>query len=88
MKETPNSWYIPVADMKKAERQRQRNKDIDRYNGRKKSKTLCHCLDCNRVYCRADYIFKKDRDNCFHEYYEEGSMPTYGLEKKQCKGCK
>ena len=73
-------WAIPDVEIREGMRRR-REDDYEKIH------KLKFCSDCNRVYKKADFIFRQYR-NIKEEHYGPGLMPTYGLERKQCLGCK
>ena len=54
----------------------------------KKPNAMYHCKKCGLVYKNANFVYRQYREDCGEEYYPRDSMPTYGLEKKDCLKCK
>ena len=79
-----NDWYIPKTTMDEAEKNR---KGKDKRWG-KKPNAMYHCKKCGLVYKNANFVYRQYREDCEEEYYPRDSMPTYGLEKKDCLKCK
>jgi len=78
-------WAVPIGTMKDACNNRdKRDRNVEAREGHHKLK---YCTDCSRVYKKADFILRKHR-SIREEHYDEGLMPTYGLNRKQCLGCK
>ena len=77
-------WAIPIRSMKESQRHTQKQeRDEEEYERVHKLK---YCPECERVYKKSDFMFKKDR-KLEEEHYHKGSMPSYGLDKKVCLGC-
>ena len=74
-----------MSNMKETDRQRGK-KDRGEQE-RERFHCLKYCTKCERVYKKADFIYRKYR-NTEEEYYEKGLMPSYGLDRKICLGCK
>jgi len=78
-------WAVPISDMKETDRQRAKRDKKD--DERERLHRLKYCPECERVYKKADFIYKKYR-NVEEEHYEKGLMPSYKLDRKICKGCR
>jgi hypothetical protein len=78
-------WAVPISDMKETDRQRAKRDKKD--DERERLHRLKYCPECERVYKKADFIYKKYR-NVEEEHYEKGFMPSYKLDRKICKGCR
>tara|TARA_R110002096_G_scaffold410261_2_gene609921 strand:- start:509 stop:766 length:258 start_codon:yes stop_codon:yes gene_type:complete len=78
-------WAVPISTMKQVDAQKAKwdrsEEERERYH------RLKYCPECERVYKNADFIYKKYR-NVEEEHYDKGLMPSYGLDRKICKGCK
>ena len=79
-------WAVPIVDMKQTGRQRE--KRCSREEKRERSNQLKCCPECKCVFKKADFTYKKLRNNAEEEYYEPGTMPTIYLERKLCLNCK
>ena len=79
-------WAIPSVTMR--ETYRQREKRDKREDARERSNRLKYCPECNRVFKKADFIYRQFRDNVKEESFEPGLMPTIGLDRQQCLSCK
>ena len=78
-------WAIPMRNMKETERHR--TKKDKREEERERFHRLKYCTKCKRVFKKADFIYRKYR-NTEEEYYQRGLMPSYGLDRRTCLGCK
>jgi len=79
-----NDWYIPTTTMKGAEKNRKGNDN----RFKDKANAMYHCKKCGFVYNSTNLIYRKNRGGCKEEYYQRDSIPTYGLDKKDCLKCK
>ena len=78
-------WAVPIGTMKDVERQKDK---WDRSEEeRERHHRLKYCPECERVFKKADFIYKQFRD-VEEEYYQKGLMPSYGLDRKICLWCK
>lgn len=78
-------WAVPIGTMKQVDAQK--NKYDKSEEERERLNRLKYCPECERVYKKADFMFKKHR-NIEEEHYDKGLMPSYGLDRKMCLGCK
>ena len=78
-------WAIPMSNMKETDRQRGK-KDRGEQE-RERFHRLKYCTKCERVYKKADFIYRKYRKSD-EEHYDKGLMPSYGLDRKICLKCK
>lgn len=78
-------WAVPISTMKQADAQKKKWDKSE--EERERLNRLKYCPECERVYKKADFIYKQYR-NVEEEHYEKGLMPSYGLDKKICLGCK
>ena len=74
-------WAIQSQTMQAAESKRKR-KEEDRERFHK----LKYCKNCNIVYKKSDFQFRQHSGRP-EERYDEGSMPTYKLDRKTCENC-
>lgn len=79
-------WAVPTATMEQTYNKRTR-KDSRQENRERNNRLKC-CPDCNCVFKKASFVHRQFREGMEEEYYESGTMPTYGLDRKQCLICK
>jgi hypothetical protein len=77
-----NDWYVPMLDMKQTINNRSR-----RDNGCQPADKMWHCLSCGVVYQEELSNDKKKVNSTGFEYYPQGVMSTYEVEKKECPRC-
>ena len=78
-------WAVPTGTMKDVDRQKAKwDKGEEE---RERLHRLKYCPECEKVFKKADFIYKRFRD-IEEECYEKGSMPTIGLDRKICLSCK
>ena len=78
-------WAVPTGTMKEVDAQKAKWDRAE--EERERHHRLKYCTKCERVYKKADFIYKKYR-NVEEEHYDKGLMPSYKLDRKICKGCK
>ena len=78
-------WAVPIGTMKQVDAQKKKYDKRD--EERERLNRLKFCPECERVYKRADFIYKQYR-NVEEEHYDKGLMPSYGLDRKMCLRCK
>lgn len=74
-------WAVPTQTMQAAENKRNRRAEAQERNHR-----LKYCLECNIVYKKADFQYRRFH-NIEEERYKEGTMPTYKLDRQKCARC-
>jgi len=78
-------WAVPIGTMKQVDAQKKKYDKRD--EERERLNRLKYCPKCERVYKKADFIYKQYM-NVEEEHYDRGSMPSYGLDRKMCLDCK